>query len=99
MKDRTDVCLLHEMKPGHKDNSQEVHGIQEMSQFRAVRRTTEGGKRVIYIREISCFCKFCALSLYDKCVITSVWTKIDVKVDPSKDVVIHDWIAEFYILP
>ena len=94
MSDRigVDVCLLNEPPDGHRENSVEIKGIQDMYQFMAVKE--EPG--YIFVRKNMCFCRFCVLYMYDDCLTGSRWERLNLKVELSKNVGYLNKIAKFY---
>ena len=87
-----DVCSLYEPPDGQRENSIEIKGIQDMYQFMALRE--EPGH--IYVRTDMCFCRFCVLNKFNDCLTGSVWKRLNLKVELSKDVGYLNKIAEFY---
>ena len=87
-----DVCFLFKPPNGHRENSVEIKGIQDIYQFMTVKDVPG----CMYVRKQMCFCRFCVLYKYDDCLTNSKWEKLNLKIDLSKDVNYLDKLAEFY---
>jgi hypothetical protein len=87
-----DVYIVYRPRDGHRENSIEVKGIQDMYQFLEVR--SEPG--IVRARKDMCFCRFCVLGMFEDCLTSSPWERLNLDVEVSKDVSYLNNIANFY---